>query len=442
MRYFHQLMFPGALANATFDNLGGNVGLGFAQSFAANYYCRMCLCSKSECKELCKADPEKYRTVSDYATAIEIIENSTKVDLKETKGISEYCILNDLKNFHMLHNWTADIMHDLSEGTMGFSIEAFFDYALSKKIFKNEVEIRNLVSNYDFGILNKRSIPSTIKIGGTNLAQNASQMKCLMVHLPFIFYEYKGNSELADAWISINTMINITRICYSNAISEEDLGILDKNVEKHLQNMKTCFKKEPRPKHHFMTHYSEIIRRSGPLCHMSALRFEMKHKELTNTMKNAVNYMNVTKSIAQKYVHSSVFNEIFTDKIEHSKEMKLNEQSLDKYKKLLANFDLLSVTTVKNLQFNSDYYEKRLILKHHMNFFEIEDILKINDDFYFVCSAFERIAYNEFLVSLEIKKSSSTLTLIKHADLTYSKTHDQKMIDNKIFILSDSLELK
>lgn len=209
-------MFQGAAVNFTFDNLGGNVGGGFAKSFSANFYCRMCLNSKHEMQKLCVADPTKYRNLANYTEAIAIVNESTKIDLQATKGISEYCILNDIENFHILTNWTADIMHDLSEGCMRFSIECFLVHALSKKVFENASEINILVSNYDFGILNRKSIPSEIKLGGTNLGQNASQMKALMLNFPFIFYKFKDNLELKTVWTLIITMIKIVRICYSN----------------------------------------------------------------------------------------------------------------------------------------------------------------------------------------------------------------------------------
>lgn len=68
----------------------------------------MCLCSKSETKQLCEADPEKYRNLSNHAEAIDNIKESTKVDLQATKGINKYCVLNDLEDFHNSKNWTAD----------------------------------------------------------------------------------------------------------------------------------------------------------------------------------------------------------------------------------------------------------------------------------------------------------------------------------------------
>lgn len=97
----HYLISKGTVVNWTFDNLGGNLALGFAQSFSATFYCRMCICTKEETKLLLTAQPEKYRTKSNYNEAIQIIEDCSKVDLKETKGIAEYCILSNLQYFHI-----------------------------------------------------------------------------------------------------------------------------------------------------------------------------------------------------------------------------------------------------------------------------------------------------------------------------------------------------
>lgn len=436
---FHR--FKGTIVNVTFDNLGGNVGLGFAQGFAARYFCRMCLTTNDETKEQCRALTEKYRNKSNYDEAIRIIENSSDIDYKETKGIAAYCVLNNLEYFHILDNWTGDIMHDLCEGTIIVLIENFLTLSRKLKIFKNDNEFKILVSNYDFGILSRQSIPSEVKLERKNLNQSASQMKCLLQHFPYIFHKYKQNSELETAWICVNTMMKIVRICYSNTITEQNLIELDALVECHLSNVMKCFDIKLKPKHHFMTHYSEIIRRSGPICHMSTLRFEMKHKSLTKTMKNNNNFKNVTNSITDKYLHKNAFNSVYADHIEHSKFQVVEKSLLHKFKFLLENFDNLnSIRSLKYLRINSDYYEKLLILKHNLNYFEIREILNICNDFYFVCAKFDRIIFDDFLVSVEIKQSTPIqYALIKHSDLEFSKAHDKKMYENRVFILSDSL---
>lgn len=192
----------------TFDNLGGNVALGFAQSLAATYFCRMCLCNlrADETKHISTAIQEKYRTESSYDEAIQMICHSSKVDLKQTKGITEYCVLNNLECFHILNNWTADVMHDLCEGVIGFLLHDFFELCVSKKIL-SESEIIALVSNYDYGVLNSQFIPSNIKLERKNLNQSASQMKCLMQHIPFVFHLYEKHPKLKHAWICINSSI-------------------------------------------------------------------------------------------------------------------------------------------------------------------------------------------------------------------------------------------
>lgn len=426
----------------TFDNLGGNVTWGFAKSLSAMYFCRMCLCSKNETKQLTTAQPTRYRNKLNYAKALDIVKNSQKIDLKTTKGISEYCILNDLKYFHILDHWTADIMHDLCEGSVITLLDEFFHLGMAQKVFSQN-DVKNLVSFYDYGVLSGHFLPSDVKKDRCNLNQSASQTKNLIHHIPFVFNSYKNKDVLRMSWICINSMLKIIRTCYSNTITEEDLIELDKNVECYLNNFLKCFNKHLKPKDHFLTHYSEIIRRSGPLVHMSTMRFEMKHKELTYPMKNTNNFKNVTKSIAEKYESKNTFRDVYTDKIEHAKFREVTESFMKSFEHLLGNIQYQKVRIMKNLHFNSDRYGKEMILKHSTDYFEIDYILSINGEYAFICSKYDRILFDDFLMSVQIKKSfPEDQRLIKHSELTYSKTHDKKILGENIFILSDSLEIK
>lgn len=444
LRYINEeisLSIIGTLVNLTYDNLGGNYAYGLAKSFSAIYFCRMCLCTKEETQRLTVDLPEKYRNKSNYNEALHTINETNCNDLKETKGIAGYCVLNELKYFHILDNWTADLMHDLCEGTIPILLKKFFQLCIAKKIF-TEDRLKQLVSSYDYGVLNRHFIPSDVKVDRTNLNQNASQTKCLLHHTPFIFESYRSNPILKDSWNCINLMLKIVRICYSNVITKNDNTVLKETISQYLEAFKTCFKEPFKPKGHLMTHYHEIIARSGPLVHMSTMKYEMKHKELTNTMKDNNNFKNVTKSIAEKIQMRNAFHDQYTDQIHHTmlRKFALYQQ----YSSLLNNFaNIAEIQTTKNVQYNSDYYEKGLILKHDSEFFEIEHILKISSYFYFVCYKYDRVQFNELLVCLEIKKSSlCNPHIIKHSELGYKKTHEKKLLDDKIYILADSLEIK
>lgn len=76
-------MLRGSLVLLCFDNLGGNICLGMAESFNTHYYCRICECAKEQCKSLCKEIIEEYRTKEKYAEQIRIVADSEKVDYKQ-----------------------------------------------------------------------------------------------------------------------------------------------------------------------------------------------------------------------------------------------------------------------------------------------------------------------------------------------------------------------
>lgn len=424
--------------------MGGNYVYGLAKSFSATYFCRMCLCTKEETRRLTIDLPEKYRNKSNYHESLDIMNELDNNDLKETKGIAGYCVLNELMYYHIMDNWTADVMHDLCEGSIPNLLRQFFRLCIVKKIF-NEDQLKRFVSSYDYGVLNRHFIPSDVKLDRKNLNQNASQTKCLLHHIPFIFESFRNNAQLEDSWVCINLMLKIVRICYSNVIAKDDTVELKKLICRYLEHFKKCFDEALKPKEHLLTHYPEIILRSGPLIHMSTLKYEMKHKELTATMKNSNNFQNVTKSIAEKIQQKNVFRDIYTDQIHHTVLKGIDDQLSQRYNDLLISTfgNMPLIQTTKNLHFNCDYFEKGLILQHNLEYFEIEHILKINGHFHFICFKYDRVEFDEFLVCLEIEKSSLDVPfIIKHSELIHKKTHEKKLLDDKIYINGDSLGIK
>lgn len=72
-----------------------------------------------------KDDLSKYRTKESYDVALDRIETSHNVDMKDTKGIV-HNKLNGLKYFHILDNLNADLMHDLAERSIPFLLKNLF----------------------------------------------------------------------------------------------------------------------------------------------------------------------------------------------------------------------------------------------------------------------------------------------------------------------------
>lgn len=112
---------------------------------------------------------------------MDLVPNSESVNLDETNGVEFYCVLSDLKYFHILKNPTADTMHDLNEGCIPEVLSQFFTFCFKQKIFSRD-ELNTLAKCYSYGILNSKNIPSEIIFTRRSLGQNAAQSLCLFIN--------------------------------------------------------------------------------------------------------------------------------------------------------------------------------------------------------------------------------------------------------------------
>lgn len=313
------------------DNLGFNICFGLAQGFSAHYFCRFCLCSKSECKHMTKENPNKLRNIESYKKICDQIIMGDISSSSETNGIREYCRLNDLSNFHIFKNYAVDPMHDLLEGVVPFALHRIFEYCLKKKIFDLS-QLRNMIQFYNYGVLNKRNIPSKLKIDSRNLGQNATQLCCLILNIPFILYPYKN--DLLDVWTLIQSLLKILEIIFSSEISENDLLRLEIEIDRHTNFILNFFKKDLIPKHHFMVHYPTVIRTMGPVIFTSVMRLEAKHQELKAFAQKTNNFRNLNKTIAEKHQTLMCLKEhLYRDQIENGLELGFfgNTEDYEKY---------------------------------------------------------------------------------------------------------------
>lgn len=435
----------GTIVYVSFDNLGANLALGFVGCFVSTYYCRFCEMSITECRTKCREDRSKMRTLDSYNKALKCIRDSTKVDFKQTRGIKMKCVLNELIYWHMLINRSVDIMHDLNEGIIPFAIKQFFLHLIKFKMLTEE-QISKMVQFFDYGFLNQRNIPSHISLERSNLGQNATQNLCLLQNIPFIFWEFRKHPKLKDLWICIESLLNICNICYSSDLNESDLDRLRKETEIHFN----CLKKlglHLLPKHHFLLHYARIIEEMGPLVFMSMFRFESKHKTLKSYMNDNSNFQNVTYTIARKHqeylagVRDSYINKFFS-----GSEKDVPKELID------SHFDLFSECMLSNeslkkevqfLKFCDKNYKKGLFVFEENKLNEIIHILRINDSYYFICSLFDILNFNEMLNSFEIDKTnSSDHNLIEFSSLKHKNVYEKKHLDSKFYIICDSLYLK
>lgn len=434
-------IIKGTLIHNAFDNLGGNELFGMVKSFNSSHYCRICDMNKTECSEAVYEQPNRLRNVNRYNQQLSELQQ----DGHHIEGVSKPCLLNNLKYFHTLQNTSVDLMHDVLEGATHFLFEKVFDFCINE-IHLSKEQLIGRVRDFNYGHHSRKSKPSTLKLNKKNLNQNASQSYCLMVNLPFIFYDLK--QELARIWIYVESLLKIMQILFSNSIQETDLDELQKQVQVHLSSYRDIFKSNLKPKHHFLTHYPTVIKKSGPVKNFWMMRMEAKHKFFTEHTEKIKNFKNITKSLAfkhQRMIANASIN--YGNHVKESERKKTLEDLALKLKlselfntKLTDKFDTLTFLEIDGIE-----YRPGLFLVKDKCFLRISQVISNGKKmYYFNCLPYIAKQFHDFSNSFEIIQSSTHEYpyLISYDSLKIRETFEFVQIDMKMFIKAETLDLR
>lgn len=430
----------GTLTQLAFDNLGANTALGFVGSFSSNYFCRFCEMSKAECKQSNFEDPNKLRTIEGYEKQMTIISESTKVIFDQTKGAKYYCLLNDLSYFHIISHPTVDIMHDINEGAIHFTLEILFKQLTIQKIMNPQV-LSLTVQFFKYGHLNRSNKPGPVDLEKHNLGQNASQSMCLFKNIPFILFDERKNKKLENIWKIVQALLRIIEIVYSREIFENDIG----DLTEQLQIFSTNFLETERhlkPKIHFMLHYPSIIRKMGPIVFMNMMRYERKHRSLKMLISS--NYKNLNKSLAEEHQRMlSVEGYSYIDAVNNGLAKPIDQEFGTQNCEILKTnlgVDFNHVKSIKWLEFNGFEYKEGFFIVHESVLLRILKILKNENSFYFVCQPHIISAFEPFLNSYKISETHSDNVIVDFQILKYLKSHEICMVGSTMYLQKDTLD--
>lgn len=111
----------------------------------------------------------------------------------------------------------------------------------------------------------------------------------------------EGSIDLTDeVWQFFFLLREIMDICFAKSTRVNTLDVLESLIFQHHTLYCKIFNDTLKPKHHNMIHYSKIIKMSGPLSHLSVMRFESKHRELKAIATATTSRLNICHTIILK----------------------------------------------------------------------------------------------------------------------------------------------
>lgn len=427
----------GALVACIFDNAGAATALGFVESFNTKYSCRICEIEMDERQVACKENKSLYRSKDKYAEAVAIIENSENVDYIATKGVKRYCVLNDLSYYHILDNIFLDPMHDLFEGILRDLLKYVFDHCIANRIF-SECWLKNQIQFFNYGRLNRKNRPSNIMRDKANLNQSASQIRCLLMHLPFILYEFRQNEALQAIWICVESIMRISQILSSDILCDGDLARLDEHVSVYLESIKKNFSHKFKPKDHHLTHYASVIRAMGPLRNLRMDRYENKHQEIKSAAKKTRNFKNILKSIASKHQKKLSLGSLFVGGVICSRKIKEVDTSKFSYGLDLPE----TILELDWFQFNEFHYTKKLLIVSAGRLFKIEHCFVEDNKQFLICKMLLFQRHEKFSNSFVFAETSPAIfKLIDFSDLESKCVYESKHVNDEMHVISENLSL-
>lgn len=441
-------VLKGSFVNVTGDNLGANGFFGYIENFNGRF-CRACDINKEESERATKEDPTKLRTKESYSECVNAVErfesSGKKINFQVTKGVKRGCPFNSLAFFHTIENITFDIMHDVNEGAILFLMRNLFRYMNDNKIM-DDGKIQKRVRDFNYGEVSKRNKPSALSIDSNNLGQNASQSLCLFINLPFIFADIK--EKLEPIWIGVESLLKCVEIIYSKEISEDDINQLEILIELHLNWFLNTFNTHLRPKHHFLTHYPDAIRRMGPLIYYWMMRVDSKHQFFTRVAKNTNNFVNLTKTMAKKHQAIMAYKPFTINDIQLSKSSnkfeKMNTKYRDHVLQLLGHGVKDDLLVHKFATFNHFQYREGLLIVDEGSIYEIVYVFSLHDKISLYCRPYRVVKFESFFNSFEIAcdDSSKQFKLVDPKKLNNLKSYDKKFVQQKIYIICDTLNVR
>ncbi|XP_055855910.1 uncharacterized protein LOC129919101 isoform X1 [Episyrphus balteatus] len=385
------------------DNLGLNQILEFSKSFSSNYYCRFCIAPIASTKVMCKEDSTLIRTEENYD------ENLSK-DFSST-GVYKNSILNKIPSFHVVTNFSVDLMHDIFEGVAHYNLTHVIQHYIKNKVF-TLAELNEYKLAFSYGDTEKGNVFKDITVQHLKrkrLNASAREMWTFIHHFPLMIgHLIPVNDEVWEFIIIFIKMIDILLLPQCN---DSKLDELEHLIEKHNELYQNLFGDTLKPKHHNLIHYPRIIRYSGlPKFYWSFL-FEAKHQELKSYSRVTSSRKNILLSIATKFQFKFAYQitkprDDFLQFSHHDEISSVAENISD------LSFDILNLNSkhFEKIEYLGTVYKKGsyLSITNNLNviFFIITRIiiLDANRKIYMLCQEIPTI-FNDHYIIFQKKKN-------------------------------------
>ncbi|XP_047186147.1 uncharacterized protein LOC118292452 [Scophthalmus maximus] len=267
------------------DNLGAHSLAGFLESFTVDKFCRFCSASSIDTQHqdgVCSGF-FKLRDKDSHDKQVQEVREDQA--LSQTYGVKRACPLTEnVEHFHAITGYPPDILHDILEGIVPTELSLCLKDLIDKGYFTLEM-LNQAIRYFNYTFTDKTDQPQEKGFSAKRtIAGNAHENWCLIRLLPFLIGHCVPEGD--NTWEIVMLLKDVVELAVAPRHTEETLHFLDCKIAEHRQLLLSTFPDfRLRPKHHFVEHYPQLVRKFGPLSDVWTMRFEGRHK---NSLMNLI----------------------------------------------------------------------------------------------------------------------------------------------------------
>ena len=298
------------------DNLGAHHLAEMSCSFSSGPICRMCKATyKDVCENFllysgCKEDyhpdkltPDLYDKLADIA-----VENGGAT--KETLGIKGHCTFNSLKSFHCIGSLAPCLGHDYYEGVFAYDIQAILTYIINTEKLITADQFNLKLKKCEMSERDRKNRPNGFKTRATNSKYEGTSgsLRILSRVITIVLAEILARSKTKELLLKLQ---EVSEIVTAPSLSHYEVDyLLHPTILEYLDlrvlSISTLNFSRPRPKHHYLSHYSEAFKIHGPLIGVWGMRMESKHTYMKTVIRTAKNFKNPAKTCATRHQFAQI----------------------------------------------------------------------------------------------------------------------------------------
>ena len=291
------------------DNLGQHMLCEMNCCFSSGFICRFC---NGKYSDICK-DHLLYSEIDeDYSTELLTkakydecadlaVANGTSSE--ETLGIKSHCVLNVLQSFHCVGQTPPCLGHDYFEGIFSYDVQHYLDFIINKEKLISVDDFNKKIKNVKLSARDAKNRPKNFKKGAKKYEGNAGSLRVLSRILTLILSSVLEESCTEKFLIKLHEVGEIITapVLTVTEIEVVMTQIISEYLNLRIEAIETLGMPNPRPKHHYLSHYPSSFKNVGPLISVWGMRMESKHVFLKGVIRAAKNFKNVPLTCATRH---------------------------------------------------------------------------------------------------------------------------------------------